>query len=112
MRINRVELRQQLTQRKIGEQDRQIALSEIKPKVDLIAQYEYADDFDDEISVVDGYTCAATVRWKYFDGGAAFARARQAERNIDLADNEFARVRNQVRFEVERAYYTIPLLSL
>lgn len=102
---NRAELEQQLVQREIGEQDRTIALSEIKPRVNLTAQYDYLDDFDDEISVVDGYAFAATATWRFFDGGRAFARAKQADRNIDLANNEFARVRNQVRLEVEQAYY-------
>lgn len=103
---NRAELQQQLVQREISEQNRKIALSEIRPKVDLSANYEYADNFDDEIAVVDGYSFATTARWRFFDGGAAFARARQQERNIDLANNQFARIRNQVRLQVEQAYYS------
>ncbi|PSF37163.1 transporter [Aphanothece hegewaldii CCALA 016] len=102
---NRSELEQQLVARDIGEQDRKIALSEIKPKVDFSANYEYADNFDDEISVVDGYSFVATARWRFVDGGRAFSRARQADRQIDLANNEFARIRNQVRLEVEQSYY-------
>lgn len=102
---NRAELQQQLAQREIGEQNRRIALSEIRPQVNFTANYQYADNFDDQISVVDGYAFTATARWNFFDGGAAFARARQQERNIDLADTRFARIRSQVRLEVERAYY-------
>lgn len=102
---NRAELQQQLAQREISEQNRRIALSEIRPRLNFTANYQYADNFDDEISVVDGYAFATTLNWQFFDGGAAFARARQQERNIDLANTQFARIRNQVRLEVEQAYY-------
>lgn len=103
---NRAELEQQLVAREISEQDRKIFLADIKPKVDLSANYEYADNFDDEIRVVDGYSFVATARWRFFDGGRAFARVRQADRQIDIANNEFANQRNQVRLEVEQAYYS------
>lgn len=102
---NRSELEQQLVQRDISDQDRKIALATIKPQVDFIARYEYVDDFDDEISVVDGYSFLGRVSWNFFDGGAAFARARQFDRQKDIANTEFARIRNQVRLEVESAYY-------
>ncbi|WP_242578048.1 TolC family protein [Chroococcus sp. FPU101] len=103
---NRSELEQQLVARDLAEQDRKIVLADIKPKVDLSANYEYADNFDDEISVVDGYSFVATARWNFFDGGRAFARVRQFDRQKDIANNEFARLRNQVRLEVEQAYYS------
>lgn len=103
---NRSELEQQLVAREISEQDRKIALSEIKPKVNLTANYQYADNFDDEIGVVDGYAFQGGLTWRFFDGGRAFARARQADRQKDIANTEFARARNQVRFEVEQAYFS------
>lgn len=104
---NRAELEQQLLQRDISEQDRLIALADIKPQIDIFARYNFADNFDDEFGISDGYTLGARMRWTIFDGGRAFARARQQERNIDLADNAFARQRNSIRLQVEEAYYNL-----
>jgi OMF family outer membrane factor len=104
---NRAELEQQLLQREISERDRTIALADIKPQVDFFAQYNFNDNFDDEFGIGDGYSFGARMRWTLFDGGAAFARARQADRNIDLANNAFARQRNQIRTLVETAYYEL-----
>lgn len=104
---NRAELEQQLLQREISERDRTIALADIKPQVDFFAQYNFRDNFDDEFGIGDGYSFGARMRWTLFDGGAAFARARQADRNIDLANNAFARQRNQIRTQVETAYYEL-----
>jgi outer membrane factor, OMF family len=104
---NRAELEQQLVQREIGEQDRAIALADIKPQVQFFAQYQLADNFDDGFDSTDGYALGARMNWLLFDGGRSFARARQADRNIDLANNEFARQRDAVRFQVEQAYYNL-----
>lgn len=104
---NRAELEQQLVQMEVSEQDRFIALSAIKPRVDFLANYTYQDNFDGEAGLVDGYSFAARVRWNFFDGGRAFAEARSADRQMDLAKTEFARQRNQIRFEVEESYYNL-----
>ncbi len=102
---NRSELEQQLVQREISEQDRNIARASITPRVNLIANYNLLNNFNDEIGFTDGYNVGAQITWNFFDGGAAFAREREANRNIDIADTQFANLRNQVRFEVEQAYY-------
>lgn len=102
---NRSELEQQLVQREISEQERNIARSSITPKLDLLANYNVLNSFDDGLGFTDGYNVGARMTWVFFDGGAAFAREREANRNIDLADTQFANLRNQVRFEVEQAYY-------
>ena len=104
---NRAELEQQLVQRDISGQERLIALSEIKPKVDFQAGYNYNDNFDDSATITDGYFFQTRVRWTFFDGGRAFARAKQADRNQDIAETEFARQRNIVRREVEEAYFNL-----
>ena len=104
---NRAELEQQLVQRDISGQDRLIALSEIKPKVDFQAGYNYNNNFDDSATITDGYFFQTRVRWTFFDGGRAFARAKQADRNQDIAETEFARQRNIVRREVEEAYFNL-----
>ena len=104
---NRAELEQQLVQRDISGQERLIALSEIKPRVDFQAGYNYNDNFNDSATITDGYFFETRVRWTFFDGGRAFARAKQADRNQDIAETEFARQRNIVRREVEEAYFNL-----
>lgn len=104
---NRAELEQQLLQVDIYEQDRFIALSAIQPKVDFLANYNYQNNFNDSVGVVDGYSFAARVRWTFFDGGRAFAEARRADRDMDSAQTEFAKQRDQIRFDVEESYYTL-----
>ncbi|WP_044105830.1 TolC family protein [cyanobacterium endosymbiont of Epithemia turgida] len=104
---NRAELEQQLVQREIGQQDRDIALSEIRPQVSFLAEYDARENLDDGVPVLMDWTFEARVRWRIFDGGRAFAGARQAERNIDLANTNFAKQRNAIRFEVEEAYYNL-----
>lgn len=104
---NRAELEQQLLQIDIYEQDRFIALSSIQPKVDFLANYNYQNNFNDSVGIVDGYSFAARVRWTFFDGGRAFAEARRADRDMDSAQTEFAKQRDQIRFDVEESYYTL-----
>lgn len=104
---NRAELEQQLLQIEINEQDSYIALSGIKPKVDFLADYTYQNNFDNSVGVVDGYSFAAKVTWRFFDGGRAFAEARKAYRQMDLAQSEFAKQRDQIRYDVEQSYYNL-----
>jgi OMF family outer membrane factor len=104
---NRAELEQQLLQIEINEQDSYIALASIKPKVDFLADYTYQNNFDNSVGVVDGYSFAAKVTWRFFDGGRAFAEARKAYRQMDLAQSEFAKQRDQIRYDVEQSYYNL-----
>ncbi len=104
---NRAELEQQLLQVAISEQDSYIALAGIQPKVDFLANYSYQDNFDSSVGVVDGYSFAARVRWTFFDGGRAFAEARRAYRQMDIAQSEFTKQRDQIRYDVEQNYYTL-----
>ena len=104
---NRPELRQNLVQRNISEQQRRQALSAIKPQISLIANYDLLDQFDDRVGLTDGYSVALRATMTLFDGGAAKAQAFQAKTNIALAETQFAQQRNQIRFEVEQAYSTL-----
>ncbi|MGK7894629.1 MAG: TolC family protein, partial [Xenococcus sp. (in: cyanobacteria)] len=104
---NRAELEQQLINREISEQDREIALSALRPTVAFAANWRFDDDFDDTIHVANGYSFQGIVRWRLFDGGRAWAEARQANRNIDIADTNFANQREQIRVEVEESYFTM-----
>lgn len=104
---NRAELEQQLVQGEIREQDRYIAMSQVIPRVDFVARYGYQDDFDDETEVLENYSFLARIRWTFFDGGRAFAQARQANRQIDEANTEFARQRGDIRVQVEQAFFEL-----
>ncbi|ACK64606.1 outer membrane efflux protein [Rippkaea orientalis PCC 8801] len=104
---NRAELEQQLLQREINEQDREIALADIRPQVNFLADYEARENLDDGVPVLTDWTFQAQVSWQIFDGGRAFAGARAAERRMDQANTDFARQRDNIRFQVEQAYYNL-----
>lgn len=104
---NRSELEQQLVQRDINEQQRRIALAAIRPQASLSASYNILGVLNDNEGPADGLTLGARLRWNFFDGGAARARAEQAKKNIAIAETRFANQRNQVRFEVEQAFYQL-----
>ncbi|MEH2042687.1 TolC family protein [Nostoc sp.] len=103
---NRPELQQQLAQRNTNEQQRKQALAELGPQVSLVASYDLLDQFDDNVSVTDGYSFGVRATLNLFDGGAAKARADQQKANIAIAETQFAEQRNQIRFQVEQAYST------
>jgi outer membrane protein TolC len=104
---NRAELEQQLLQREIDEQQEQIALSANRPQVSVFANYNVLDVFEDEVSISDGYSLGARLRWNLYDGGAAKARARQENTDREIAETQFADQRNQVRLQVEQSYYDL-----
>ncbi|MFS0519127.1 TolC family protein [Nostoc sp. UIC 10607] len=103
---NRPELQQQLAQRNISEQQRRQALGELGPQVSLVASYNLLDQFDDGVSITDGYSLGVRASLNLYDGGAARARADQSKANIAIAETQFAEQRNQIRFQVEQAYST------
>ena len=104
---NRAELEQQLVQRDIGEQQRRIALASIRPQAGLSASYNVLGILSDDQGPAGGLSLGATLRWNFFDGGAARSRAEQARRNIAIAETRFADQRNQVRLEVEQAFFNL-----
>jgi OMF family outer membrane factor len=101
---NRPELQQQLAQRNISEQRRREALAALGPQVSLIASYSLLDQFNDSVSIADGYSVGVRATLNLFDGGAAKARAAQQKANIAIAETNFAEQRNQIRFQVEQAF--------
>ncbi|QKQ76166.1 TolC family protein [Nostoc sp. TCL240-02] len=103
---NRPELQQQLAQRNISEQQRRQALAELGPQVSLVGSYNLLDQFNDNVSVTDGYSLGVRATINLYDGGAARARAAQSRVNIAIAETQFAEQRNQIRFQVEQAYST------
>lgn len=104
---NRAELEQQLTQRNISRQQRRIALAELGPQVSVFANYNVQNISDDNRGFYDGYSYGARVNLNLFNGGSSRARAAQQDANIAIAETNFANTRNQVRFQVEQAYFTL-----
>lgn len=104
---NRAELEQELLQREIAEQQRTIALADTKPQVSVFANYQFLDDLQDDLSPEDGYQLGARMSWQFFDGGRASARANQAEKDKELAETRFAQQREQIRLQVEEAYFNL-----
>ncbi|WP_019508628.1 TolC family protein [Pleurocapsa sp. PCC 7319] len=102
---NRAELEQLLLQREIGNEQRTIALSQIRPRVNATASYDLNDDFQDDFDINDQYSVGVNLQWRLFDGGAARASAEQAEKDIESAETQFADQRNQIRFAVEQAFF-------
>lgn len=104
---NRAELEQLLVQRDIGEQQRRIALAAIRPQAGLSASYNVLGILGDDQGPAGGLSLGATLRWNFFDGGAARSRAEQAQKNIAIAETRFADQRNQVRLEVEQSFFAL-----
>ncbi len=103
---NRPELQQLLAQRNISEQQRRQALASLGPQVSLIATYDLLDQYNDGVGVSDGYSVGVRATLNLFDGGAARARAAQQKVNIAIAETNFAGQRDQIRFQVEQAFWT------
>ncbi|PPJ62539.1 TolC family protein [Cuspidothrix issatschenkoi] len=103
---NRPELQQQLAQRNIGEAQKKQALSALGPEVSLVGQYNLFDRFNDILNVVDGYSVGVQATLRLYDGGAAKARAAQAQKRIAIAETGFSEEKNKIRLQVEQAYYT------
>jgi outer membrane protein TolC len=108
---NRAELEQQLVQRDISKQQRRSILAGRLPQLSVGGSYNVlGQDPDNPDPFVargwaDGYAIQATLTWSIFDGGAARARAKQRDADIAIAESRFNQLRNQVRREVEQAYY-------
>lgn len=104
---NRAELEQQLVQREISQQQQRAALAELGPQVSAFASYGVQDTLNQEGGLDDTYQLGLRLNMNLFDGGATRARAAQEETNVAIAETQFANARNQVRLEVEQAYFTL-----
>ncbi|MEM8830256.1 MAG: TolC family protein [Cyanobacteria bacterium P01_G01_bin.19] len=102
---NRAELEQFLLQRDIANEQRTIALSNIRPTLSADAAYNISDDFEDSFDISDQYSVGLNLQWRLYDGGAARAAARQSEKDSEIAEIQFADQRDQIRFAVEQAFY-------
>ena len=102
---NRPELDQFLLTREINEEQKQIALAQIRPQISVFGQVDFLNVSDDDIDTTTGYTVGAQLQWNIFDGGVAKAIARQEDIDIEIAENDFANQKNLVRLEVEQAFF-------
>lgn len=113
---NRAELEDNLVQREIAAAQQQVALSAIRPQVQATSTLALAaaltdissaglPGFDSNFSA--GASVEANGRWRVFDGGAARAGADQATRDLAIAAETFSQDRNQIRLDVETAYYNL-----
>jgi outer membrane protein TolC len=108
---NRAELEQQLVQREIAERNRRAALAQLGPQLTFQTSYGLNNTLEsdpdspaEEVGFLSEFQAALGVNMILFDGGAARAQARQAEANMAIAESSFANQRDQIRFNVERAY--------
>jgi outer membrane protein TolC len=104
---NRVELAQQLSQRQIAIQSRRAALSILRPQVSFFANVNTLDNLWDQVTPRFGYSLGAQLRFTAFDGGAARAAAAEQSANIAQVEAQFSGLKNQIRLEVEQAYYSL-----
>jgi outer membrane protein TolC len=108
---NRPELEQQLVQRDISKQERRSIQAGRLPQLSVGGSYNVqGQDPDNPAPFIsrgwaDGYSLQARLTWSIFDGGAANARVRQRNAEITIAESRFDQLRNQVRREVEQAYF-------
>jgi outer membrane protein TolC len=104
---NRPELDQALAQKAISEQQAIAARTANGPRVSLFGNYTQQNVVNQDLGWLDDYSFGARVSMRVFDGGAARARARQQQRNADIAAQQFSQTVDQVRFDVEQAYYNL-----
>ncbi|MGL5081218.1 MAG: TolC family protein [Microcoleaceae cyanobacterium] len=110
---NRAELEQELVNRNIAKEQQEEALGAQRPNLTASAQYNVLGQLSDDQSPfanqgwADGYAVQVQLSWNFFDGGAAKARGRQQELEIAIAEERFSQLRNQVRLEVESAFYDL-----
>ena len=108
---NRPELEQQLVQRNISQEQRRSIRAGGLPQVNVTGSYNFlgqTSDNPDPFSArgwASGYALQANLTWNIFDGGATRARVKQRDADISIAESRFDQLRNQVRREVEQAYF-------
>jgi len=105
---SRAELEQRLVEREVSNAQRRAAISQYGPQVALFGQYSVQNTLSDANSnFSDNYSAGVQLNWLLFDGGAARAQARQQEIGVAVAEENFAAVRDAVRFQVESSFLNL-----
>ncbi len=104
---NRPELQQQIALRSISEQQKIVAASADAAQVNLFANYTLGKSLTSSTSAQDNYSLGAQLSWNFFDGGSARAGADREQISQSIFENQFTTNRNQIRFEVEQAFFSL-----
>jgi outer membrane protein TolC len=104
---NRPEVKQQLTLRNISAQQQIIASAADSAQVNLVGSYSLAKSLSTSTSAQDNYSIGAQLSWNFWDGGAAGANSNKEKVNQEIYENQFTTTRNQIRFEVEEAFFSL-----
>jgi outer membrane protein TolC len=104
---NRPELEQQLTQRRISQQQQIVAAAADSAQVNLFANYTLGKSLTASTSAQDNYSLGAQLSWNFLDGGAAGANSNREKVNQTISENQFTSQRNLIRFQVEQAYFSL-----
>jgi outer membrane protein TolC len=104
---NRPEAEQQLTLRRIAQQQQNVASAANSAQVDLIGSYGLGKSLTTSTSLQDNYSVGVQLTWNFLDGGAATANTNIQRVNETIYENQFTSTRNQIRFQVEQAYFSL-----
>jgi outer membrane protein TolC len=104
---NRPEVKQQLSLRRISEQQQIIAAAGDSAQVDLFGRYGLGKSLSATTSVQDNYSVGVQLSWNFLDGGAARSGVNRERVSQQIFENQFTTTRNQIRFEVEQAYSSL-----
>ncbi|PSB55381.1 TolC family protein [Chamaesiphon polymorphus CCALA 037] len=104
---NRPELRQQISLRRISEQQQIIAAAGDSAQVNLFGRYGVNKSISTSAPAQDNYSVGVQLSWSFLDGGASGAGVNNQRISQQIFENQFTTTRNQVRFEVEQAFSTL-----
>jgi outer membrane protein TolC len=104
---NRPEVKQQLVLRSASQQQQIVAAAADAAQVNLFANYNLGKSLTTSVAAQDNYSAGVQLSWSFWDGGAAGAGADREKVNQEIYENQFTTSRNQIRFEVEQAYYSL-----
>ncbi len=104
---NRSELEQQVAALQSAEASEQASRASLLPSLTFSATYDLFNNLNESVGIKDGYSVSATLRWNFYDGGAANARAEQSRRNAQIAQVRFIDAKNTIRLDVESSYFTL-----
>jgi outer membrane protein TolC len=104
---NRPEVKQQLVLRRASEQQQISAAAADSAQVNLFADYTLGKNLSPTGPFQDSYSLGARLSWNFWDGGSAGARSSREKVSQEIFENQFTTTRNQIRFEVEQAYYSL-----
>jgi outer membrane protein TolC len=104
---NRPEAEQQLALRSVSQQQQNVAAAANSAQVDLVGSYGLGKSLSASTSVQDNYSVGLQLTWNFLDGGATAANTNIQKVNETIYENQFTTNRNQIRYQVEQAYFSL-----